>query len=230
MSYLKVNGEKIHVQHIKGSKTHIFYLSGHRNDLNTQTGKLLEGFCRKNNFTLTRFENSGWGQSTGPKKQEGMTQDWYQEALAVFEKTVKLDEKVILCGFSMGGWFALALAQEKPRQVAGLVGISAGFGNGLCQQTQANYKQNGFTLSNGSLFSFETHKNHVTLTAPLDLNIPIILRYANKDPWVPKATADGTIQRIQSDHLKVIFEDSNDHSPKTEEAMQVIYDALLEIA
>src|SRR6185369_11930132 len=122
-SYLKLkNGGRIAYNKTEGAAPGVIFLGGFRSDMSGVKALALENFCKKNGRAFLRYDYEGHGESSG-KFEEGTIGKWKDNALQVLTKLT--EGRQILVGSSMGGWIALLLAKQKPRRVAGIVGIAA---------------------------------------------------------------------------------------------------------
>lgn len=165
----------------------IFYLPGHANTLQDHKGALIEEICRENSYPLLHWAYFGWDESTSahvPTKGEGYTRAWLSQALEIFDALT--EGPLILVGYSMGGYLALALAKARPERVAGIIGLAAGFGRPLCDQAQNHY--GSFDLSDldeNILIGIGINDDDtLPIHTLLNIDCPIALNHALNDDLV----------------------------------------------
>lgn len=101
----------------------VMFMPGYRSDMEGTKAIYLEERCVERGQGFIRFDYSGHGISGG-EFEDGTISVWCQDALDVLE-AVSEGRKTVFVGSSMGGWISLLMAEKRPDQVAGLVGIAA---------------------------------------------------------------------------------------------------------
>lgn len=119
---LRFDGHEIHFNRIEGDTPGIVFLGGFRSDMTGVKAVALEEFCKQRGQAFVRFDYRGHGKSSGAF-EECTLSHWKEDALMVLTRLTKGPQ--VLVGSSMGGWLAMLLAIEKPRRVAGFIGIAA---------------------------------------------------------------------------------------------------------
>jgi pimeloyl-ACP methyl ester carboxylesterase len=85
----------------------LFWLPGLRSDMASTKASAVAHWAMANGVTMTRFDYSGHGQSSG-RFEDGTISLWLADALAVLARATGPQ---ILIGSSMGGWIALRMLQ-----------------------------------------------------------------------------------------------------------------------
>jgi pimeloyl-ACP methyl ester carboxylesterase len=121
------NGDKagggareIAVRHRSGGAPGLFWLTGFRSNMEGSKAVVVDAYAGRRGLACTRFDYSGHGRSGG-RFEDGTISRWLEEAEGVFRRFAQGPQ--IIGGSSMGGWFALLLAERLAGsgQVAGLV-------------------------------------------------------------------------------------------------------------
>ncbi len=96
-------------QHGSGDGPGLLWLQGFKSDMVSTKAAALAEWAEARGLSLTRFDYSGHGQSSG-LFEEGTLGHWIEEARAVFEQLTQGPQIVI--GSSMGGAIALVLLKR----------------------------------------------------------------------------------------------------------------------
>ncbi len=107
--FLDVAGRRIATlkQSCAAGSTGLLWLPGFKSDMVSTKAQALAEFSR-GRFSLTRFDYSGHGQSSGTF-EDGTIGAWLDEAFAVFSQT---SGPQVVIGSSMGGYIALLLLRQ----------------------------------------------------------------------------------------------------------------------
>lgn len=223
-SYLKLrSGEKIAYQLSEGSGPGIIFLGGFRSDMTGSKAEALAGFCAQRGIAFVRFDYLGHGQSTGTFEDFTLS-DWKDNALSVFTRLTQGPQ--ILIGSSMGGWLALLLAIEKPRRIAGIIGIAAApdftehmFHEKMTQQQQQDLIIKGKIMVPSDMGEpypvtkrlIEEGRKHALLHRQIPVYCPVRLMHGIKDEDVPWEVSLALNEKIASQDVKTILIEGGDH-------------------
>jgi pimeloyl-ACP methyl ester carboxylesterase len=124
IEHLDVAGRAIAYRLREGKVPALLFLPGYASDMEGAKALALDAFAERHGLGMVRFDYSGTGSSPG-KFEDGTLALWLEEALAVFDRIIVGEGKVIVVGSSMGGWIALHLALLRPKRTHAVVGIAA---------------------------------------------------------------------------------------------------------
>lgn len=109
IEFLKTRPYALAYHHIaKDSPYHIVFLSGYRSDMMGTKASFFADYCSSKEYSFTRFDYSGHGQSQGEFNQLCLS-DWIQDTKEIIKHTHLKEKKLIIIGSSMGAWIALKL-------------------------------------------------------------------------------------------------------------------------
>lgn len=242
-SYLKLkNGGKIAYNKVEGSTPGIMFLGGFRSDMSGVKAIALENFCKKQGRAFIRFDYEGHGESSG-KFEDCTIGKWRDNALLVLTKLT--EGRQILVGSSMGAWLALLLAKQKPRRVAGIVGIGSApdFTNSILyhklkKSQMKELQSKGKTLvttEEGDHYYItrkfiEEARDHLVLERKIPVHCPVRLLHGTKDEEVPWETSILLNERLASEDVKTILIEDGKHTlsePKDVKKMLNVVDKMI---
>lgn len=127
VKYLEIkDGTRLAYQHVPAQEGRsglgVFFLHGHNSDMFGSKAEALMQWALAAGIGFTRLDYFGHGSSDG-KAIDGTISRWTSDALAVLDACNAGPQ--ILVGSSLGGWIMLNLAIQRPKQIAGLIGIAA---------------------------------------------------------------------------------------------------------
>ncbi len=211
----------------------VVFLGGFMSDMTGQKATVLEAWARATGRAFLRLDYSGHGTSGGVFR-EGTIGRWRDDALTVIRhagQTVPgLDGDLVLVGSSMGGWIATLVAKAisaaaGPQHIAGLVTIAAAADftedllparlGALAQiaetgfyEASSEYADEPYVITNDLLTEGQ---NHLVLTSPLALNIPVRLIHGTADPDVPWTQSQKLMNALTSEDVELILIKDGDH-------------------
>ena len=222
-SYLKVKSGKLAYRKIEGTGPGIVFLGGFRSDMTGVKAIALEAFCKERGHAFVCFDYYGHGQSTG-NFEDGTICLWKEAALAVLTKLTQGTQ--VLVGSSMGGWLALLVACEKPRRVAGIIGIAAApdftehlIWEKLTAEQQREIKDKGWSMVPSDMGEpypitrdlIADGRKHLILDKEIPVYCPVRLLHGIKDADVPWEVALAINEKIATQDVKTILIDEGDH-------------------
>jgi pimeloyl-ACP methyl ester carboxylesterase len=243
-SYLKLrNGGRLAYHKREGTGPGIVFMGGFRSDMTGVKAMALETFARERDLAFVRFDYRGHGRSSGDFGDctIGM---WKEDALLVLTKLTKGPQ--ILVGSSMGGWLALLAAREKPKRVAGIIGIAAApdftqnlLWEKLTPKQQAEIRQKGKIMVPSDMGEpypitkrfIEEAREHRILDAEIPVFCPVRLLHGMKDADVPWEVSFSINEKLASRDVKTILIEGGDHrlsEPKDVEKLLRVTAKLLE--
>lgn len=211
----------------EGAQPGVIFLGGFRSDMTGVKATALEAYCAERGQPFLRFDYRGHGQSSGDFAKCGIG-TWANDALEVLTRLTKGLQ--ILVGSSMGGWLALIAAIEKPRRVAGLIGIASApdFTENLIWDKftpvqQKELKTNGKIMvpsDMGEPYPITKHliedgRNYLLLDKQIPVYCPVRLLHGMKDTDVPWEVSMSLNEKIASQDVKTILIDDGDHRLST---------------
>lgn len=226
ISYLKLkNGGKLAYRKMDGISPGIIFLGGFRSDMNGVKAHALENFCKKQERAFICFDYEGHGSSSG-KFEDCTIGKWKDNALSVLTKLT--EGRQILVGSSMGAWLALLLAMQKPRRVAGIIGIASApdfTENHLL--AKLNKKQLRELESKGKTMVASDEGDHYPITRKfieearhhllleedkIPINCPVRLLHGTKDEDIPWETSLLLNEKLVSEDVKTILIENGSHT------------------
>ncbi len=201
----------------------VVFLPGFRSTMTGDKATSLAAFCAEQNHAMLRFDYSGHGASGG-RFEDGTIGQWTSDAVTALDRLT--EGKLILVGSSMGGWIALLCALARSDRIAALVGIAAAvdFTDALMAQA-LSFKQRTRLMRDGVVHLtsqygdptpitralIEDGRNHLLLSAPIEVNCPVRLLQGQADPDVPWEMALKIADRVTSPDVHVTVVKDGDH-------------------
>ncbi len=237
-SYLKLkNGGRIAYHKTEGSAPGVIFLGGFRSDMNGVKALALENYCKKQGRTFLRFDYEGHGESSG-RFEDCTIGRWKDDALAVLTKLT--EGRQILVGSSMGGWLSLLVASQKPRHVAGIIGIAAApdFTDIMLRKLKKSQLREldargkvMVTSDMGDQYPItkkfiDEARNHFLLNKKIPVTCPVRLLHGTKDEEVPWETAIAINRKLASTDVKTILVENGSHSLSEPKDIQKILSVL----
>ena len=207
LRYLLVNRQRLAYRLREGGSPTLLFLPGYASDMEGAKALALDEFAQRRGIAMLRFDYSGTGSSEGAF-ENGTLGGWVDEALFMLDHLTC--GPVILAGSSMGGWIALHVAQDRPKRIAGLVGIAAapdftdwGYNEEqkrvICDigslELPNPYGPEPHLITRGFWQSGEALR---LLHAPLAIQCPVRLIHGNADAEVPLAIALKLMEKLRS--------------------------------
>jgi pimeloyl-ACP methyl ester carboxylesterase len=227
-SHLKLKGGGTLAYHkTAGSAPGIVFLGGFRSDMTGVKAVALEAFCKERGQAFLRFDYRGHGQSSGDFAECGIG-TWADDALEAITRLTKGPQ--ILVGSSMGGWLALLVAIEKPRRVAGIIGIAAAadftehlMWEKLTPRQQEEVMRKGSVMVPSDMGPpypitkrlIEEGRRYLLLGAEIPVFCPVRLLHGMKDEDVPWEVSLAINEKIAGKDVKTILIDEGDHRLST---------------
>jgi pimeloyl-ACP methyl ester carboxylesterase len=223
-SFLRLkSGTKIAYHKTDGNAPGIIFLGGFRSDMTGVKATALETFCKGRGQAFIRFDYEGHGESLGIF-EDCTIGTWKNDALQVLMNLTKGSQ--ILVGSSMGGWLALLLAIEKPRRVAGIVGIASApdftehlIWDKLTPKQQETLKRNGKVMVPSDMGEsypitrtlIEEGRQHLLLGSEIPIYCPVRLLHGMKDVDVPWEVSLAINEKVVTHDVKTILVEEGDH-------------------
>ncbi len=219
------DGATIAYHRSSGKSPGVVFLTGFKSDMTGGKALALEEHCLQRGQAFLRFDYTGHGQSSG-KFEEGCIGQWAEDAVYALDQLTEGPQ--ILVGSSMGGWIVLLAALQRPKRIAGLIGIAAApdFTEDLiwdafsdvqkaemttqgyvdlpnCYEDQAPYRISQKLVEDG--------RNQLLLGGEIALDMPIRLIQGMQDADVPWSTAARIMEKVTSTDVEVTYVKSGDH-------------------
>lgn len=213
----------------------IVFLGGFRSDKSGTKALHLESWAKEEGRAFLRFDYSGHGESSGDFLK-GSIGVWTEDAAAIIDALTNGPQ--ILVGSSMGGWIALLLATRMPERVAGIVTISAApdfteekYWQDLTEKQRAildgdgsievpsDYDDGPYVITRTLV---EDGRNHLVLTKPLSLSMPVRLLHGTADTAVSQATAIRLFDHIKGSNIRLTLVKGADHRFSTPACLSLI--------
>jgi len=242
----KVNGNFIAYNRLdtkNKSLPEVLFLGGFKSDMTGTKATFLGELCHKRGQTLTRFDYSGHGQSSGDFSQ-GTIGEWLSDTLLMIDQVTK--GPLILVGSSMGGWLMCLAALARPMRIHGLIGIASApdfteeliwaaltdsqrqafLSQGIIQ-TPSQYENQGFPIT---LQLVEEGRSHLILPHLLPIKCPLHLIHGDEDRDVPAELSQRLAQKVQSSEVTLTLIKGGDHRLNTSLALGRLASLLHELS
>ena len=234
----RTDGTKIAYNLTEGKGAGIVFLGGFMSNKEGTKALALESWARQTGHRFLRFDYFGHGQSSGDFV-EGTIGRWIDDARDVVTSLTKGPQ--ILVGSSMGGWIALALAQQHPEHVAGVVGVAAApdfttrlMWPDLDPTLQQIMKDKGVAevpSDYGQPYPvtyqlIEESRNHLLLDTRIKLSCPVHLLQGQKDTDVPWRHGLAILDALDAPEAWLTLIKDGDHSLSTDSHLAAIIQAI----
>ena len=114
------DGETLAFRRVRGDGPTVLWIGGFRSDMEGTKALALDAAARERGWSFVRYDHFAHGRSSGAWEAATVGR-WIEDAVALIDH---LGGPVLAVGSSMGGWVALAAAEARPDQVAGMVLIN----------------------------------------------------------------------------------------------------------
>lgn len=209
----------------------------------------LERFCEQQQWSYTRFDYAGHGESDGEAAAFTLS-DWLDDVLCVLDDS---EGDVLLVGSSMGGWLATLAACRRPDKVRGLLLLAAApdFLQELIQPRLSasdiwDLQQGGVVLlPNAYAAPYPITQALLDSGAPLSvlsdtsqpdqptvgsLSCPVRLIHGTADTDVPHTLSLRLMEKISHSDAQTILLHQADHRLSDERALSVMEKTLTELS
>lgn len=240
--YLETDfGRTLAYHKFSGRRTGVVFLGGLRSDMTGSKALHLEAWARRSGREFLRFDYSGHGESSG-EFTDGCIGDWAEDAMAAIEALTEGPQ--VLVGSSMGGWISLLLAKHRPERLAGLVTIAA-----APDFTETGYwdkwdaAQRKVLMDDGQVDLpseygdvmvitkrlIEDGREHLVLTDPLRIDVPVRMLQGTADVDVPMDVALGLLNHLEGPDLRLELVKDADHRFSSEPCLDTMTRAVEEV-
>lgn len=100
----------------------VVFLHGYNSSSESSKGLFVQQYCKKNNYSFLTLDYRGHGKSSG-SLEDFTVKHWFDDVVNVI-KGLKITQKILLVGSSLGGWLSFLYAKYYPKQVYAIVGIA----------------------------------------------------------------------------------------------------------
>lgn len=211
-AYIKsAEGRRLAYRKTGGKPPCVVFMGGFMSDMEGTKAAFLEGHCESRGLAYIRFDYGGHGKSGGDVR-EGTIGGWLGDALTVIDRVSK--GPLVLIGSSLGGWIAFLAARARAKRVTGLIGLAPAldFTERLLWENLSSAKrrvlvaEGEIAVPSGydeSPYVFtreliEEGRNHLLLTGPLALPMPVRIIHGMEDRDVPYALSLETMKHLSS--------------------------------
>ncbi len=222
----RADGTSIAYNRVAGKTPGIVFLHGYRSDMTGNKATELEALGRALGHAVVRFDAYGHGGSNKGDVEDATISRWLEDALAVID--VLTEGPQILVGSSAGAWVALLAALQRPRRVAGLVGIAAApdFTEDLIwavlssEQRRELIEADAISLPNcydpASPWRIrrafiEDGRQNLLLRDTINIFCPVRLIHGQEDEDVPWSTALRLAENLATEDVEVMLVKDGDH-------------------
>lgn len=245
--HVQIGGSRISYDYFKGSSPTIVFLPGFFYSRWRQAkANALEIFAKRKGQAILVEEYLGIGRSGGDFGKEGTLSRWISDTVHLID-TVVGDGPVVLVGAGVGGWIMLHVAQQRPRNVVGMVGINASvdftedlIAPAMTDEQRAQLERDavidmqwGFrTYPIGKALLADARKWLVLRDGPNSLNIqcPVRLIQGLSDEEIPPSRALKLVEALQSDDVTLSLIKYGDHVLESDDDYKRMWDAICEVS
>ena len=234
-------GRRIAYCRTAGAGPGVVFLGGFMSDMGGTKALHLQDWAERTGRAFLRFDYSGHGESGG-RFEDGAIGDWAEDARAVIETLT--DGPQVLVGSSMGGWIGLLIARALPQRVAGLVTIAAapdfteaGFWAGMDGPTRDRLMRDGVVMRPSEYDSpypitrrlIEDGRDHLVMTRPLHLPVPVRMLQGTADADVPMSWALDLLGHATGDDIRLTLVKGADHRFSTPACLDLTVAAIEDV-
>ncbi len=227
----------------EGRSPGLLWLGGYASDMRGTKAEALDAHAAETGLSYLRFDYSGHGESDGGF-EEGTIGRWAEDAAQILAHLT--DGPQILVGSSMGAWIAGLLARTYPERIAGMILIAPApdFTTELTPKQWApemmeRLHKDG-RLEIPSEFDdsvmvytkalFDDGATNRVLSEPLPVNAPVRILTGMRDDVVPYAHALRYAEHLGTDDVRVTLVKDGDHRMSGEGELQLLRQAVDELA
>jgi len=225
----------------------LFWLGGYNSDMHGSKAGAIDRFGEKSGFSVTRFDYTAHGQSSGDFMHACIS-TWLEDAAAVFENFAKGPQ--ILIGSSMGSWLAMLLNQKlratNNKQVKAMVLIAPAidmtrelvpkrFSTKQLDQIKRDghievpsaYSDSPYIYTQKLL---DDGEQHLMLGKPIQTHCPVHIIQGQQDPDVPPEHAQRLLQHLMLDEACLTLVPDGDHRLSRPQDLAILERALSSFA
>ncbi|XP_046394246.1 palmitoyl-protein thioesterase ABHD10, mitochondrial-like isoform X2 [Ischnura elegans] len=238
-AFLNITGDrKVAYRKTNGSSSPtIVFAPGFMSNMRGRKATTLQKFCIDNDLSYVRFDYEGIGESPGDVKTLHL-RNWVEDLRHVIEKLTS--GPVLLVGSSLGGWMSIRVALQMPERIQGMVLIAPALNffiekyhliyNGVSDDERAILDRGECLMLNGPYgeifirkeYSDQSQEEHVDLSKPIPLKMPIRLIHGMQDPDVPYKRSLNLISQFESDDVDFILRKCGEHQMSEETDLELI--------
>ena len=220
----RADGATIAYERCGGKNPGVVFLHGLRSDMTGGKALAVEAWCRRHGHACLRLDVRGHGRSSG-RFEDGSIGLWAADVVAALDALTEGPQ--VLVGSSMGGWLMLLAALERPRRVAGLLGLAAApdFTEDLIHQRFSPEQKRALLVAGQVMIDedeglpplpvtrllIEDGRQQMLLRDRINIACPVRLIHGQRDASVPWETALRLDEQLASDDVEVTLVKSGGH-------------------
>lgn len=222
----------------RSDKMGVLYLHGLLSSRHTPKAAVVEEFAQKNGYSFLSLDYTSHGQSDG-----AMTDFRIGQCLSDIENVVEHclpNVPLLVVGSSLGGWLSLLLAQKRPSQILGILGIAPGvdftkrvWNDMLTDEMKRIIREKGVLgpsdETNGYCLTydlFQEAQQHYLLDRKINYDGVVLLIQGDCDPLVPYQTVFQIKDQLTSDTVSVYLIKGGGHHFRGERELTLIQELL----
>lgn len=204
----------------------IVFCGGFMSDMQGSKATFLDTLCQKMGLQFTRFDYQGHGESSD-LFTNGTIGSWLDNTLAVLDHITTGPQ--IIIGSSMGGWLMLLAALQRPKKIAGMIGIASApdftetlIWDELATDARKQLTQSGMYHAPScdgyespypiTLRLIEEGRKHLLLRQnAIAITCPTILIHGMQDTDVPYELSIQLAEKLQSTDVETHLIKAGDH-------------------
>jgi pimeloyl-ACP methyl ester carboxylesterase len=214
------DGVRLAYRHRRGRGPTLVFLPGYASDMDGAKAGALDSWAAAEGRGMIRFDYGGCGLSNGDFEAQTL-HGWLGHVLAMVDRVA--EGPVVLAGSSMGGWLMLLAALERPKRVAGLIGIAAapdftawGFSEPekaaiLRDGRLAQPNPYGDTPTITTRAFWESGEALKLLDGGIAIDCPVRLIHGQADADVPWTRSIEIAERLRSADVQTLLVKDGDH-------------------
>ena len=224
IEFLIKSNKKLAYAQTPGASPGVVFMGGFKSDMTGAKALALEAHCKTQGRAFVRFDYTGHGKSSG-KFEEGTIGSWKQDALDIIDSVAKGPQLIV--GSSMGGWISMLVARERPKQVAGLIGVASApdftehlIWDKFTKAQKAEMEKKGVVYVPScndqppypiTRALIEDGRKHLLLGGTIDIHCPVHLMHGMLDEDVPWQVAFAINEKLATKDVRTTLIEKGDH-------------------
>ena len=174
----------------------------------------VKSWCEEHEISFFRFELSGHG-SDKENFEKNDINTWKEQVLEIIDTLV--DDNVVMCGVSLGGWLSLLAAIHRPQRVKGVLAMAPGadftkmvYEKALTDSQKRQLETEGKIFFSRDNFTYtftrqliESGNQNCILEHDIPIKCPVWLLHGMKDASVPWEISPLIADKIENENVGV---------------------------
>lgn len=242
-----VDGYKICVDYFPGAAPTVVFLPGFfYARYQYAKSNALQLFCKRKGQGFLVHDYYGIGRSDG-EFRDGTVTKWVEGTIKVMDEVLGRNSRCVLVGSGVGGWIMLHVAQLRPQNVVGLVGISADpdftedlLLPNLTDEQKRALETEGMIDMRWGMRTYPISKNLIedgskmlTLKGgpgSIEISCPVRLIQGVADEEIPAQRSLRLMECLASDDVTVTFVKEGDHVLENDDDFKRMWEAVCDVS